>query len=158
MATTTAHFSPKTLANLADLLLARRASAAECAEALRNDVTDALSRRDFSDLFDQNHPSVDADATTALMLVDRAERRVWEVEEALARVADGTYGNCLDCGTRIALKRLRALPAAARCVGCSRRSPGRTYESVDRDQPRPDETQGRSLAGVGASAHGEDER
>ncbi len=156
MTTAATRFAPKTLADLTDLLQVRRASAAQCAEALRSEVTEALMSRDLSDLFDQRHPSVDADATTALMLVDRAELRLWEVEEALARVAAGTYGDCLDCGTPIPLERLRALPAAARCVECSRMLGGGTHGFVDRDQPRPDEAQ--SLAEVVASAHGGEER
>ncbi len=77
------------------------------------------------------------------MLVDRAERRLWEVEEALARVADGTYGYCIDCGTGIPLQRLRALPATETCVGCSRR----TCKLVDRDHLRFN-MQDRSLAGL----------
>ena len=38
-------------------------------------------------------PSIDSDVPTTLMLVDRAERRLWDVEQALARVADGTPGD-----------------------------------------------------------------
>ncbi len=140
---TEARFAPRTLTILTDLLLARRASAARCLEALHREVTDAMSQRDLSDLFDQEEPSVDSDATTALMLVDRAERRLWEVEEALARVADGTYGYCIDCGTGIPLERLRALPATEMCVGCSRR----TCKLVDRDHLRFN-MQDRSLAGL----------
>jgi len=41
-----------------------------------------------------------------------------EIETALARMADGVYGRCLDCGTQIEAKRLRAAPWAARCHPC----------------------------------------
>ncbi len=112
-------------------------------EGLRSEVADAFSQRDLSDVFDQGGPSVDSDTTTALTLVARAERRLWEVDEALARVADGTYGYCIDCGTGIPLERLRALPATERCVGCSRR----TCKLVDRDHLRFN-MQDRSLAGL----------
>jgi len=142
---TEARFAPRTLTILTDLLLARRASVARCLEALHSEVTDALSQRDLSDLFDQEEPSVDSDATTALMLVARAERRLWEVDEALARVTDGSYGYCIDCGGGIPLERLRALPSTARCVGCSRR----TRRFVDRDHLRLSKVGGRSLAGFG---------
>ena len=37
---------------------------------------------------------------------------------ALARLEQGTYGNCFDCGEEIAEKRLRALPFAVRCKDC----------------------------------------
>jgi DnaK suppressor protein len=39
-----------------------------------------------------------------------------EVEDALKRIENGTYGRCIDCGQPIPEKRLEALPWAARCV------------------------------------------
>ena len=44
------------------------------------------------------------------------------VDDALGRVANGTYGICIDCGRAIAPERLAALPQAARCITCQRRS------------------------------------
>ena len=41
-----------------------------------------------------------------------------EIETALARLTDGVYGTCLDCGRPIEAKRLRALPWAERCHSC----------------------------------------
>ena len=52
------------------------------------------------------------------MLRDEAASRLTEVDEALARLADGTYGECEVCGGRIATERLDALPVTRRCVGC----------------------------------------
>src|SRR6202049_4367357 len=39
-----------------------------------------------------------------------------EVQRALKRIEDGTYGYCVVCGQPIPEKRLEALPWAARCV------------------------------------------
>ncbi len=39
-----------------------------------------------------------------------------EVEQALERIKQGTYGRCVNCGQPIPEKRLEALPWAARCV------------------------------------------
>lgn len=39
-----------------------------------------------------------------------------EVQQALERIDQGTYGRCVDCGQPIPEKRLEALPWAARCV------------------------------------------
>jgi DnaK suppressor protein len=44
------------------------------------------------------------------------------VEAALKRIADETYGECIDCGEMIARARLEANPAAARCIGCQQRA------------------------------------
>jgi len=40
------------------------------------------------------------------------------IDEALARHAEGTYGNCFECGEEISERRLRALPFAVRCREC----------------------------------------
>lgn len=47
---------------------------------------------------------------------DLAELR--SIDAALQRIADGSYGRCIDCGEPIAAPRLRAQPAAARCAAC----------------------------------------
>ncbi len=39
-----------------------------------------------------------------------------EVQRALGRIEDGTYGYCIVCGQPIPEKRLEALPWAARCL------------------------------------------
>ena len=41
-----------------------------------------------------------------------------EVDAALARMRDGTYGDCVDCDVAIAPARLAAYPTAQRCVAC----------------------------------------
>jgi RNA polymerase-binding transcription factor DksA len=41
-----------------------------------------------------------------------------DVEAALGRLATGSYGECVDCGEPIAPARLRAYPAATRCIEC----------------------------------------
>jgi RNA polymerase-binding transcription factor DksA len=46
-------------------------------------------------------------------------RRLAEVEGALARIADGTYGTCSSCGRPILVERLVALPTATSCVRCA---------------------------------------
>ena len=40
------------------------------------------------------------------------------MDAALARMRDGTYGECADCGEPIAPARLMAYPTAQRCVSC----------------------------------------
>ena len=122
MVATNTELAQKTLDGLVSLLLNRQASVSHSAEALRREASEALSQRDVSDLLDHQDPAGDADTTTILMLAEHADGCLWEVEEALLRLADGTYGLCTRCGERIPVVRLRALPAAALCVGCSDRS------------------------------------
>jgi DnaK suppressor protein len=54
-------------------------------------------------------------------LADAAREDLAEIEAALARLADGSYGICQACGARISAERLAARPAARTCVGCVRR-------------------------------------
>ena len=44
-----------------------------------------------------------------------------EIEEALVRLRDGSYGTCLDCGMPVSHKRLEAVPWARYCVSCQER-------------------------------------
>ncbi len=53
-----------------------------------------------------------------LALRDRAEQQLALVDAALARLDDGTFGTCLNCGRPIAPARLAALPWAAHCIEC----------------------------------------
>lgn len=43
------------------------------------------------------------------------------IDAALARIADGSYGICIDCEEPITVQRLRAYPAALRCAACQER-------------------------------------
>ncbi len=54
-------------------------------------------------------------------LLAAAERDLAEVDRALLRVRDGSYGTCTRCGAEIGRARLRALPAAQICIDCARR-------------------------------------
>jgi RNA polymerase-binding transcription factor DksA len=42
-----------------------------------------------------------------------------EIDDALARLAVGTYGTCVRCGRPIAPARLEARPATPTCVDCA---------------------------------------
>ena len=55
-----------------------------------------------------------------LALRDRNGRHLAEVEAAIARLDDGTYGACQRCAKAIAAGRLDALPWAAFCIDCQR--------------------------------------
>lgn len=67
----------------------------------KTDLAQALSDRETSDL-----------------LVHLLDENREQVERALERLRDGTYGICEGCGRRIPEARLRYQPAATRCVEC----------------------------------------
>ena len=94
--------------------------------ALRADVAAKLKTQDDPRLVGLRNRMEDtddwaaADAMAAhdIALVSRDLAELATVEQALARIADGTYGECGDCGSTIPYERLAAYPAATRCVGC----------------------------------------
>lgn len=43
------------------------------------------------------------------------------IDAALARIEDGTYGTCVNCGAQIAPERLEAMPWATLCIDCKRK-------------------------------------
>ncbi len=76
----------------------------------------------------------DADLESAQDIADRAansynkeflfsqsnnERQLLQmVDGALSRIREGTFGECISCGTEINPKRLEAVPWTQRCIGC----------------------------------------
>jgi DnaK suppressor protein len=60
----------------------------------------------------------DAERDLAFALEEREAAELVAIDEALKRVADGSFGLCVDCGTAIATARLHANPTAMRCVDC----------------------------------------
>jgi DnaK suppressor protein len=60
----------------------------------------------------------DAVAEMDVAMVIRESRELQETEAALARIRDGSYGICIDCGGEISRARLKADPTAKRCPPC----------------------------------------
>jgi RNA polymerase-binding transcription factor DksA len=52
-------------------------------------------------------------------LLDNEAQLIQDVNEALERIENGTYGTCASCGKAIDPERLDALPATAFCIGCA---------------------------------------
>jgi DnaK suppressor protein len=68
-------------------------------------------------------------------LDDRQVHAFQEIEAALQRVVDATYGRCEDCGQAIAIARLQALPATRVCAECARRQEESAI-GVEEEMPR----------------------
>ena len=60
----------------------------------------------------------DAERDLSIALEERESAELVAIDAALKRIADGSYGLCVDCGVSIATARLHANPTALRCVGC----------------------------------------
>lgn len=71
----------------------------------------------------------DAAATTAertelLGLVESVKRMLDDVQGALDRIGEGTYGTCAECGDEIRPERLEFRPESTHCVSCKSKANG----------------------------------
>lgn len=66
-----------------------------------------------------------------IAMAEMAAEALGRVDQALARLARGVYGLCVDCDVRISYQRLTALPFALRCRACEE-----IKEIGDRRSPR----------------------
>lgn len=60
-------------------------------------------------------------APAATVLAAREQVELAEIDAALARIEDGTFGACSACGGPIGRDRLRAVPEARLCLRCASR-------------------------------------
>lgn len=91
-----------------NLLLEQRRQATQ---ELRTDQATALEGNDgVEDVGDLSES--DLNRATALNLADRQTHLIDEIDEALGRIDDGTYGQCVRCGKPIDEERLKAMPTA----------------------------------------------
>ncbi len=76
----------------------------------------SFSTMDIGDL-SQLDLAEDIDYSLLQLYVERLRN----IEEALRRLEEGTYGYCEECGKPIGLKRLKVLPFTRYCVKCQER-------------------------------------
>lgn len=113
-----AQLSQQRFDKLKSLLQARRTG-------LRTEILEVLARTGetpYGEL--AGIPDV-GDASVADLLIDldnamvhRDVEEIREIEAALQRMEQGSYGDCVDCGLPIDYERLLAFPAARRCLPC----------------------------------------
>lgn len=121
MPTTAPPFAPATLAELDRRLHDELDRLTRVGAAGRADLEAVALESDVSDLLDPDEPDGGTDELArqrGRVLVALSERGVSDVRDAINRLHRQGYGWCESCGDRIALDRLRALPAATRCAPC----------------------------------------
>lgn len=79
------------------------------------------SEQDFSVDHMADHGSDNYDQEFNLSLIENVEETVREINEALERIDEGTYGVCEGCEKAILKTRLQAIPYARYCVDCQRK-------------------------------------
>ena len=64
------------------------------------------------------------DQEFTLGLIENEQGTLELVNEALSRMQEGTYGQCVECGELISKPRLQAIPYARHCIRCARKLEG----------------------------------
>lgn len=113
------HLSDKQLAKLQKQLRDRFGT---LKQAVRQELLASKDER-YLELAGRVHDSGDesvADllADLNLAVIDQHVREIQDIERALLRIADGSYGLCIDCESEIGYGRLHAHPTAKRCRDC----------------------------------------
>jgi RNA polymerase-binding transcription factor DksA len=102
-------------------LVADRAGTLELLASLRRDwdgVVEASAQSNADDEHDPEGATIAFERARIEASLTRAETRLAEIDGALRRLAEGSYGTCERCGGPIAPERLEARPTARTCVAC----------------------------------------
>jgi RNA polymerase-binding protein DksA len=113
--------SSKDLQAFRDLLLHARAVVSGDMSLLEEEALGDKAQRDVADL----RPADSSDGyyqELNLELLERDQSTLREIDEALQRIAEGSYGRCESCEELISRQRLRAVPHARNCIECQRKA------------------------------------
>lgn len=129
---------PETLRHF---LIERRQEMQKQIDALLAQHRDIHSHfRDNSVLDIEDMSLRDSTGAQQIALLEARTRQRNQLDEALRRLDEGTYGICEDCETPIAPARLRAMPFARRCIKCQEQA--ELFEQIIQREDREDAAPG----------------
>lgn len=106
----------------------------EIADNLGASLTEDQRRRLESAMDVGDQSLMDLDRELGISLMEMRNKRRQLIDDALARLEDGTYGLCEECGVEINEKRLAAVPFAKLCVACQ--SKQELIEKIEKGEER----------------------
>jgi RNA polymerase-binding protein DksA len=115
-------FSPEAIKKFKDSLLEQRAQVIDqLKELARKDSHESDNMvsvfPEYGDKPDENVQEI-SDYSTNVATEKVFEKSLEDVDKALERIENGTYGICKYCGNPIGEKRLMARPTASSCIKC----------------------------------------
>lgn len=92
----------------------------QLAELGSDENGDLRSDLDFGEGF-ADAAAVTSERTEVLGIVETLKHQLDDVDEAMTKLDDGTYGTCQSCGKEIGAARMEARPFSLLCVDCKTR-------------------------------------
>lgn len=106
----------------ANLVLMKQALVSRRSAILNKSVEFTREQREeglgFSRADEAELATVDTNLTLSYQIHERDRTVLMQIDRALSKLAEGSYGKCEDCGCSISPKRLEARPFAAFCIEC----------------------------------------
>ena len=117
-------FSKSELRLFRQLLLTQKANLAGGIQQIAKEASKS-QRETAGDLSTYTYHMADVASDTydrelSLNIASSEQKVLYQIEEALKRVDEGSYGRCLDCNKPVPQTRLKAVPYAALCIACQR--------------------------------------
>lgn len=113
----------KQLEHFREIILKKREEALKNLEYLRSTILDSTTREATGDhsaysfhMADQGTDNMEREK--AFLFASRDEKYLKQLDDALERIENGTYGICRVCGNEISIKRLEAVPTTTICFDC----------------------------------------
>jgi RNA polymerase-binding protein DksA len=118
------HLSKDQIKAFRQLLITERVKLADEIKTIAKDATTS-PREASGDLSAYTVHMADMAADTydrelSMNLVSSEQEILYQIDDALKRLEDGSFGVCQQCGNTIAMSRLKAVPYASMCIDCQR--------------------------------------
>jgi DnaK suppressor protein len=109
-------FTKKELHEIKNTLIAMRKTLLKDIDTSIKEGSSKDASEPSGDMYDM--ASNERDREISYMLGDRERKKLKEIDSALSKIEDGTYGTCEECGETISKKRLKIIPYSSLCVNC----------------------------------------
>jgi DnaK suppressor protein len=117
------YLSAKDLKFFKDLIMGQKNEIMENARRLRESLVDEntgdyVGENSTFSMHMAEHGTDEMEREKAYMLIQRDEKHLYYLENALERIEKKTYGLCISCGRPIDKGRLEAVPITQHCIKC----------------------------------------
>lgn len=116
-------FNKKELAEFKKLILKRKEEVVEGIKHISEDTLKKTQKDAAGDISGYTYHMADVATDTydrefSLGIASNDRKALYELDDAIKKTEDGTFGICEDCRSMITKTRLKALPSARLCVKC----------------------------------------